>query len=296
MISLENAIVSCAEKALWLEVALTPKPGLVDRVTNGAHNDMDFTTFIHSIVSLRPFLQNYFELGYQHTGSLPDLFNQLRQTGSLAEEAMLTATNGINTHKGANFSFAVLLGATGLYLQGKPASQLPFSPADTQAILKLARELTKPLLVEDFQHLNRKKNLSYGEKLYLEKGSTGIRGEAAAGYPALANILLPYLRTNQQEKTDILLLRSLIYLMSEIEDSNLLHRGGSEALETVRKESKKIHQAALLEKELLNELTNYDKLLTKRHLSPGGSADLLALGIYFAQLEGLFYSPFGKKV
>ncbi|MEO1770074.1 triphosphoribosyl-dephospho-CoA synthase CitG [Candidatus Enterococcus ferrettii] len=296
MTNLETAIVSCAEKALWLEVALTPKPGLVDRRTNGAHNDMDFTTFIHSIVSLRPFLQEYFELGYHHRGTLPDLFNQLRQTGSLAEKAMLTATNGINTHKGANFSFAVLLGAAGMYLQEKPDMTLPFSPVDTQAILKLASELTKPLLVQDFQHLNRKKHLSYGERLYLEKGSTGIRGEAAAGYPALANYLLPYLRANQKEKTDLLLLRSLIYLMSDVEDSNLLHRGGTTALDTVRKESKKIHQAALSEKELLNELINYDTLLTKRYLSPGGSADLLSLGIYFAQLEGLFYSPFGKKV
>lgn len=296
MISREATIVSYAEKALWLEVALTPKPGLVDRMTNGAHDDMDFTTFIHSIVSLQPFFQQYFDLGYQHRGGLPELFAQLRQIGSLAEEAMLTATNNINTHKGANFSFAVLLGATGRYLQQNKKITLPLSPDDTQGILKLASELTKPVLTQDFQHLNKKKNLSYGEKLYLEKGSTGIRGEAAAGYPALANYLLPYLRNHQQEPPEILLLRSLVYLMSEVEDSNLLHRGGTEALQTIRQESKKIHQAALSEKELLNELRNYDTLLTERHLSPGGSADLLALGIYFAQLEGLIYSPLGKKV
>ena len=296
MISREATIVSYAEKALWLEVALTPKPGLVDRMTNGAHDDMDFTTFIHSIVSLQPFFQQYFDLGYQHRGSLPELFAQLRQTGSLAEEAMLAATSNINTHKGANFSFAVLLGATGRYLQQNKKITLPLSPDDTQGILKLASELTKPVLIQDFQHLNKKKKLSYGEKLYLEKGSTGIRGEAAAGYPALANYLLPYLRNHQQETPEILLLRSLVYLMSEVEDSNLLHRGGTEALQTIRQESKKIHQAALSEKELLNELRNYDTLLTERHLSPGGSADLLALGIYFAQLEGLIYSPLGKKV
>lgn len=296
MINQEKTIVSYAENALWLEVALTPKPGLVDRKTNGAHNDMDFTTFVHSIVSLQPFLKNYFETGYHHTGTLSELLVQLRQSGCLAENAMLSATGGINTHKGANFSFAILLGATGKYLQQKKNPACPFSSADTQAILRLASEIAKPVLVQDFQLLDSKEKLSHGEKLYLEKGSTGIRGEAAAGYPNLANYLMPYLRVNRHQKTDILLLRSLIYLMSEVEDSNLLHRGGIEALTTVRQESKKIHQANLSEKELLNELVLYDTLLTERHLSPGGSADLLALGIYFAQLEGLIYLPLGKKV
>ncbi|MBO1305162.1 triphosphoribosyl-dephospho-CoA synthase CitG [Enterococcus sp. 669A] len=296
MTDLASSIVHYAEEALWQEVSLTPKPGLVDQKTNGAHDDMDFSTFEKSIDSLAPFFQEYYQLGYQHTGDLISLFDQLRQAGSRAEKAMLTATNGINTHKGANFSFAVLLGATGKYVQQNKQLTLPFSPQDTQAILQLAGDLTKHLVQQDFDRLHEKKQLTYGERLYLEKGITGIRGEAAEGYPSLADHLLPFLRAGKEEETHLLLLRSLVYLMSEIEDNNLLHRGGFEGLLLVQEECKKIHQANLSEEDLLNELISYDILLTKRHLSPGGAADLLALGIYFALLEGLFHSPSGKKV
>ncbi|MGM0213686.1 triphosphoribosyl-dephospho-CoA synthase CitG [Enterococcus sp. AZ109] len=296
MTDLASSITEYAKQALWLEVSLTPKPGLVDQKTNGAHHDMDFSTFIKSIDSLTPYFQQYFELGYQHTGDLITLFDQLRHAGSQAEKAMLEATNGVNTHKGANFSFAVLLGATGKHAKKNPQLSLPFSESDTQSILQLAGEMTKHLIQKDFDGLHEKEHLTYGERLYLEKGITGIRGEAAEGYPSLAEQLLPFIRANKEEEPQLLLLRSLVYLMSEIEDNNLLHRGGFEALELVQKECKKIHQANLSEEDLLNELISYDILLTKRHLSPGGAADLLALGIYFAELEGLIHSPLGKNV
>jgi triphosphoribosyl-dephospho-CoA synthase len=77
--------------------------------------------------------------------------------------------------------------------------------------------------------------------------------------------------------------------MSETEDSNLVHRGGYEAMKTVQQEMQKIHQANLSDTDLLRELTTYDQLLIARHLSPGGSADLLALALYFLQLEGVSF-------
>lgn len=122
-------ISSYAETALYEEVALSPKPGLVDRFSNGAHRDMDFQTFLASIQSLRPFFKEYLYLGLTHRGQPSLLFNSLRETGKMAETAMLKATKGINTHKGANFSFAVLLGATGLHMQLN--THLPFTAKDT---------------------------------------------------------------------------------------------------------------------------------------------------------------------
>ncbi|MCB5953288.1 triphosphoribosyl-dephospho-CoA synthase CitG [Enterococcus sp. BWT-B8] len=276
-----------AQKALLYEVTLSPKPGLVDPLTTGAHTDMDVFTFMDSIVSLRPFLEQYVAIGISHQGEPAALFKKLRKTGASAEEKMLQATNNVNTHKGANFSFAVILGATGFYLQNKENFRLPLSAKDSEAILALSSQMTQHLVLEDFVDLESKPSLTYGEKLYLTYGITGIRGEAAAGYPSLSQKLLPYLRKLETPTLEETLLRALIFLMSEIEDSNLLHRGGFEAWKTVKAESKKIHQAALDNKELLDELRQYDMLLTQRHLSPGGSADLLALGIYFAQLEGL---------
>jgi triphosphoribosyl-dephospho-CoA synthase len=280
--TLSNQITDYAVKALFYEVSLSPKPGLVDSLSTGAHQDMNLFTFIDSAISLRPYFQQYLNTGLTHQGTPRELFNKLRKIGRLAEAAMLLATHGINTHKGANFSFAIILGATGWYLQEKT---LPFIKEDSERILTYTQRMTGHLLIEDFKDLEQKTQLTYGEKLYLEYGITGIRGEAAAGYPNLTYKLLPFLRTTADTQMEERLLRGLVFLMSEIEDGNLLHRGGISAWQTVKEECKKIHQASLSKEELLDELQSYDRILTQRHLSPGGSADLLALGIYFAQLE-----------
>ncbi|EOL41924.1 triphosphoribosyl-dephospho-CoA synthase CitG [Enterococcus phoeniculicola] len=281
-----HLLTDYAEKALLYEVTLSPKPGLVDPLSAGAHNDMDVFTFINSTVSLRPFFHQYVEAGLTHTGTPIDLFDKLRNIGVQAEKAMLQATDGVNTHKGANFSFAVILGATGWHLQKRTLST-PWTKEDSQQVFERTSQLTEHLILKDFANLETKQTLSYGEKLYLDYGVAGIRGEAAAGYPSLSHKLLPFLRNLQNLPVQERLLRALLFLMSEIEDGNLLHRGGFNAWEEVKLESKKIHQAALTKEELLDELQRYDLILTKRHLSPGGSADLLALGIYFAQLEGI---------
>ena len=60
--------------------------------------------------------------------------------------------------------------------------------------------------------------------------------------------------------------------------------------------NKKFIKQSFHGKQLLDELTIYDQRLTKRNLSPGGAADLLSLGIFFAQLEGLLSLPEGKKI
>ncbi|WP_319467475.1 triphosphoribosyl-dephospho-CoA synthase CitG [uncultured Trichococcus sp.] len=278
-------IAAQAEKALLYEVALTPKPGLVDRNNSGAHSDMDFFTFIDSIVSLSPYLFEYVKLGAEHEGSAKELFHKVRSMGVHAEKAMLAATNNINTHKGANFSFAVLLGATGACVrQGKA---FPFTQKDTQEILAFAKEMSYGLVTNDFSALETKSSLSYGEKLFLTYGITGIRGEAEAGYPALGELVLPYLRANRDRPTELLLLETLLLLMSQVEDGNIIHRGGIDAWRTVKTEAKKLLQVST-EGTLKELMYSYDLTLIERHLSPGGAADLLSLGIFFAKLENLF--------
>lgn len=291
-----GTIAQAAQHALFYEVALSPKPGLVDPISNGAHTDMDFQTFQISIQTLTPFFQKYIALGLTHKGNTKSLFEQLRQTGYQAEQAMLDATNDINTHKGANFSFAVILGAIGWHMQQCFIQRLPLNAKQTEQILKLTGELTHDLIKEDFHDLARKTQRTHGEELFLVHGISGIRGEAAQCYPSLASILLPYLRSANYHAPDEVFLRALVLLMSEIEDGNILHRGGIQEWQKVQQETKKIHQAKLPRKQLLDELTIYDQRLTKRNLSPGGAADLLSLGIFFAQLEGLLSLPEGMKI
>lgn len=276
-----------AAKALFIEVQLAPKPGLVDRFDNGAHQDMHLFTFTESILALQPYFYEYAHAGFTHQGSALELFDKVRHIGQKAEKAMLTATKGINTHKGANFSFALILAAVGKYLQNHT---LPLNLADSQIIRQYIQQMTKHLMQTDFQKAKHKANLTNGERLFIEYGITGIRGQAATGYPDLFDHLLPFLRQYLPIKKESQLLRGLLFLMSTIEDSNLIHRGGLSAWKMVQEETTLIHLIND-ETQFINQLKQYNQSLIARHLSPGGAADLLSLAIFWLILEDKIILP-----
>ncbi len=287
-----NQIARYASYALICEVSLTPKPGLVDLHTNGAHTDMNASTFLLSTQALRPYFKAYTCLGLTCSKSLYlfDFVERLRKLGEEAEIQMLKATNGINTHKGANYSFSLILSATGMELA--KGYRLPFSPIISTEILSRTAELGQVILKEDLKkldvHADSTKKLSHGERLFIERGVTGIRGESAAGYPTLANVLLPYLRQRSGNDPEDTLLRATLMLMATLQDTNLLHRGGPEGLTWVQEQTQRLWDLDLQHDDLIKALTELDAEFTNRNLSPGGTADLLSLGIYFALLEGLF--------
>lgn len=277
-----------ALQALLYEAALYPKPGLVDPISCGAHADMTYSTFIDSSAALAPFLTEYVQLGLTHDGTPFALFEKVRSLGQQAETAMLTKTKNINTHKGANFSFALLLSAVGKLLQQQPT--LPFTEQETNLVFDYVAQMTAGLLAKDFADLAQKKQLSYGEKLYLKYGITGIRGEAEAGYPALRATALPFLRQSKGKETRISFLLLLVQLMATVEDSNLINRGGISAWQETKKQAAELLHtvtSSSLDQELEARLLDFDQQLIEKNLSPGGSADLLALSFFFARLEAL---------
>ncbi|AUX12823.1 triphosphoribosyl-dephospho-CoA synthase CitG [Latilactobacillus sakei] len=270
-----------AYQSLVSEVQLAPKPGLVDPDSNGAHDDMDYPLFLKSIAALKVYLVAYIEAGYQST-SEQQLFLALRQIGQEAENQMLLATNQINTHKGANFSYALILGAIGRASQTLTLSELVnlnFKP-----VFAIVRDMTKGLVSRDFSQIASKVQLSYGEQLYVEYGFTGIRGEAEAGYPSLEYVALPTLQKYRMLPEDDRHLILMLTLMTEVQDMNLVHRGGIDGWQMVQKAATVILQETdnmLLVKRKLRQL---DTELIEAHLSPGGTADLLSLGIFFERL------------
>ena len=187
---------------------------------------------------------------------------------------MMAATNNINTHKGANFSFALVLGATA------------HTKGNIPEALYYCHLMTRHLIEVDFANLDQKEHLSCGEKLYVEHGITGIRGEAATGYPSLAKALDYYntLDKHTQRHRDLLL---LLYLMTFVEDGNLIHRGGIDAYKQVQQEAQQLFEEAqtLTEEQLANRLEDYDNVLIERNLSPGGSADLLSLTFFCHKIQ-----------
>ncbi|MFL2080117.1 triphosphoribosyl-dephospho-CoA synthase CitG [Latilactobacillus sakei] len=284
-----KAIAILAYQSLIAEVQLAPKPGLVDPESNGAHDDMDYPLFLKSIAALKAYLLAYIEAGYQSTSD-QQLFLTLRQIGQDAEKQMLLATSQINTHKGANFSYAFILGAIGRAGQTLTLSKLV--EQNFKPVFEIIRNMTKGLVSRDFSQITDKTQLSYGEQLYVEYGFTGIRGEAEAGYPSLEYIALPTLQKYRMLPEDDRHLLLMLTLITEVQDMNLVHRGGIDGWQMVQKVAAEILQETDDMVLVRRKLRQFDAQLIEAHLSPGGTADLLSLGIF---LERLKYSMATQK-
>lgn len=261
-------IALTAEKSLLYEVATTPKPGLVDWENSGAHSDMDRFTFIDSACELREYFENCAAIGTENPDGDPaEVFERIRSAGQQAEENMFRATMGVNTHKGALFSLGLLSCAAGMGFAEKE---------DAAKLLSRAAKLAQASL-KDFDSLTKENAATGGEVQYLAQGMTGVRGEAAKGFPSAAEIALPALQQALQNGKDIneAGLAALMALMANVSDSNVLRRGGERGQEIVRRE------AAV--KPTQENLKKMDELFIRENLSPGGCADLLAV-TYFLHL------------
>ena len=282
-----------AEEAILTEAVLTPKPGLVDAKDSGAHKDMDIFTFLRSAVSLRKGFKEMFLSGYHGGTDLKKLLKSLRPKGMDIEAQMFEATKDINTHKGIIFSMGLLLAALGNYMSVSEyeGDALPvFTAKDTEEVFQTIKSMTEGIIRSDFRNLHEKSILTHGERLYRDYGFTGIRGEAEKGYPVLREQVLPVLRErrNRKESYDSRLLDMLMILMSEVEDSNIVSRGGMESLQHVRKTAKAfLDEGGMAQPEAMEKLHEMNEDFVKRNLSPGGSADLLSLAVFLGKMENI---------
>ncbi|QWT40633.1 triphosphoribosyl-dephospho-CoA synthase CitG [Dickeya dadantii] len=253
--------------ALTVEVMLTPKPGLVDRDNNGAHRDMDVPLFQASIAALTPWFSRFTEAGMAHSAlPITQLLPQVRPIGIAAEQAMLAATGGVNTHKGGIFAFGLLCSAAG-WLAGRRLQLTRGSLC--QCAAQMSADLVRNEL-ENSQH-----TATAGEHLFRRHGLTGARGEAASGFATVRQYALPaYLHARAQgQDDDSALLQTLVVLMAYNPDTNVVSRGGIEGLAFVQSRAR-----ALLSVGVTRQgLQDMNQALVERNISPGGSADLLAL-------------------
>ena len=258
-----------ALRALLYEVAVTPKPGLVDREGNGSHRDMDFYTFLTSASVLTPYFSACFAIGRETSADpAPLTFSRLRAPGKLAEGEMLRATGGVNTHKGAIFTMGLACGALGRMApedRRKPAVLLAQIAAMTEGVENELAGLTEASA------------RTAGQRIYARCGVTGVRGQAAAGFPTVLRYGLPVLEEGLRRGgcEDEAGAAALLAILSRTADTNMISRGG---LETQREKSARL--AAMLADDPYpapETLRALDREYTAENLSPGGSADLLAL-------------------
>jgi len=262
-----------AQKALLSEALTTPKPGLVDCENNGAHSDMDIFSFAASACALKEYFKKAVRIGMEmRYADARVCFECLQYEGIKAEEEMLRASAGANTHKGALFSMGILCCAAGMAGEG----------AELETLASCAAALGG-------QSLQRMKNMpaasarTGGELQYFASGYTGARGEAAAGFPTVMNIALPAFRKalSEGKSCNDAGLSALCALMHSVCDSNILRRAGEEALSEVQSMSKSALERGA-DKETLRRMND---IFVERHVSPGGSADLLALTYFLHEWE-----------
>lgn len=260
-----------ATVALYDELALYPKPGLVSFVDCGSHADMDARTFLRSLFALRHYFQRVLVLGAAGAA-----FERLRDAGLKAEQAMLRATAGVNTHRGAVFCLGLLCAAAG-------------------ALAARGERPTAAALRETFMArwgcaLRSRGALaaSHGRDAVNRHGLRGANEEAALGMPALFDIAVPVLKARLAQGLDPRRARldTFFHVMAHLDDTNLVHRGGLVALRDAQRAARDWIEAggAAAASGEARALALHREF-TARRLSPGGAADVLAAACWVVRVE-----------
>lgn len=286
--TLPYIIAHLATQALQAELDTTPKPGLVDKDNNGAHRDMDYALMQRSIDTLHPYFLQLALLGC--ADALPT-HTSIRDIGIEAEKAMLSATNGVNTHKGALFSMGLAVVAA--------AHEERKIAANEEQILKernggedvlVSLQTTIKALAASFPDTNG----THGSKAkLLSKGTTAIKGaldNAREGYEMLFAEWLPFYIERRKERDAHTLHKTLLRIMCDLDDTNVIYRTDLATAEEVKQEARalldsfsKAHTTEDKEKRIAAELLalkDMDQRYTARNISPGGAADMLSLTVF----------------
>lgn len=276
--TLPYIIARLATQALQAELDTTPKPGLVDKDNNGAHRDMDYALMQRSIDTLHPYFVKLALLGC--ADALPT-HTSIRDIGIEAEKAMLSATNGVNTHKGALFSMGLAVVAA--------AHEERKIAANEEQILKernggedvlVSLRTTIKALAASFPDTNG----THGSKAkLLSKGTTAIKGaldNAREGYEMLFAEWLPFYIERRKEHDAHTLHKTLLRIMCDLDDTNVIYRTDLATAEEVKQEAR-----ALLDNFSKAALKDMDRHYTTRNISPGGAADMLSLTIFIGSIQ-----------
>ncbi len=282
-LNLFSCVTELAYHAMFVEVHLSPKPGLVDLVSNGSHNDMNVHLFEISASSIRPFLKEFILAGKVNSNlDEKSLLSILRPIGMKAEESMFQATQGINTHKGMIFALGLVCGAIG-WLEGNGIT------INSSNISRMIKNCCSQLVVDELEQ-TKQTSETHGEKIFRQFGLTGARGEAASGFHTVMNYSLPSYRKALSEgaSTEQALWQVLLTLMAYNQDTNVVSRGGMHGLKYVQNSALTLlEQGGWHDENLESKLLQLDTKFIELNLSPGGSADLLAITWLLAEIDQL---------
>jgi triphosphoribosyl-dephospho-CoA synthase len=263
-------LASLAREALIAEAELTPKPGLVDRRGSGAHHDLSLGLIRQSATAIEPY---FAAMASCSQGQIIDcnLRSQLAAIGRHAERAMYQDTQGSNAHKGAIWILGLLVSA---------AIRVPAQ--NTREIVAVAGAIAR------LPDRAQPKLLTHGDIVRSRYGAGGARMEASNNFPHIIQCGLPTLRDRRARNypEEVCRLDALLSLMAGLDDTCVLYRGGVEALSVVKAGAQAVLDAGgYSNADGRQRMRALDRELIARHVSPGGSADLLAATIFLDALE-----------
>lgn len=263
-------VAHLATRALKAELNTTPKPGLVDTHDSGAHRDMDHALMMRSIRAMHPYFVRLATLGYD-SPQLP-AHDDIVRIGIEAEKAMFNSTGGVNTYKGALFSMGLAVtAATYIIGRGEVATTthgkeyVPNSLLST-TIIQLANGFPDT----SGTHGSRAKQLAQaGRKL------KSALDNAREGYSQLFGEWLPFYETRIKGDDSYVKHKTLLRIMCDLDDTNIVYRTDYDTMLQVKTEARR-----LLEDFSEAGIEDMNRDFVSRNISPGGSADMLALVVF----------------
>lgn len=263
-------VAHLATRALKAELNTTPKPGLVDTHDSGAHRDMDHALMMRSIRALHPYFVRLATLGYDST-QLP-AHNDIVSIGLEAEKAMFKSTGGVNTYKGALFSMGLALtAATYIIGRGKVAMTThgkEYVPGDllSAIIIQLANGFPD----------TRGTHGSQAKQTAQAGGSLkSALDNAREGYTQLFEEWLPFYETRIKGDDSYVKHKTLLRIMCDLDDTNIVYRTDYDTMLNVKTLARH-----LLEDFSEAGIDDLNRDFVSRNISPGGSADMLALVVF----------------
>jgi triphosphoribosyl-dephospho-CoA synthase len=283
-----SEVARLAVGSLHAELCLYPKPGLVSLVDSGSHSDMNASTFMRSLFSLRHYFRSICLAGLSDAP-----FAQLKQLAIAAEATMLTATHGVNTHRGAIFSLGLLCAAAGR----ARAQGTPMTPAALRAtmLIRWGEELAMhagatAIPAPPATPTTPAPAISNGLRVAARYAASGAREEGALGLPSVFEIGVPALQASRARGATMTMARidALFTLMAHISDSNVYHRAGPEGAQTVKLHARRFLEAGgTANRHWHEQALASHQVFVQRRLSPGGAADLLAASCLVQSIAAL---------
>ena len=261
-------------QALLDEVTLTPKPGLVDLRSRGAHADLNWALMCHSACVLQPVFAAMAQAAWESDDD-DGLRQRIGAIGRDGEALMLAATDGVNTHRGAIWALGLLVTAAAQQV-ARGASLAPQAVAARAGALARLHDRSAPVATGN-----------KGELACLQYQVDGARGQARAGFPLVTCAGLPALHASRArgDNETTARLNALLAIISQLDDTCVLSRGGETALLALQAGAAQVLAAGGAATAAGSQaLLALEAVALARGVSPGGAADLLAATLFLDRL------------